>query len=148
MDDKKQKQIESLLESLSEEQIEQLESLLQKSSVTSRTTRKKRRRGKGRRKKRERQEAKEKAQEEAEVSEDFIAGIKLTASEKEELREAAKFDKERGVDKAPERPPKVKRSCFVEMKCRICGKTQNISPGLVPPEPSRYKCNTCACSAG
>ena len=148
MDDKKQKQIESLLESLSEEQIEQLESLLQKSSVTSRTTRKKRRRGKGRRKKRERQEAKEKVQEEAEVSEYFIAGIKLTASEKEELREAAKFDKERGVDKAPERPPKVKRSCFVEMKCRICGKTQNISPGLVPPEPSRYKCNTCACSAG
>ena len=46
----KKEQLQSLLDSLSPEQIEELQSLLQKSSVTSRDTKKKKRRGKRRRK--------------------------------------------------------------------------------------------------
>tara|TARA_R110002020_G_scaffold95727_2_gene229470 strand:- start:1384 stop:1848 length:465 start_codon:yes stop_codon:yes gene_type:complete len=154
MDDNSDKkdQMESLLESLSQEQIEQLESLLQKSSVTSRNTRKKRRRGKGRRKKRERERNKEETaptpSEEEPMEEDFTLGLRLTASEREELAEASKFDKEAGVTDAPERPKKVTKNCFVEIRCRICGNTNKVSRGLVPPEATRYKCNTCACSAG
>ena len=151
MDDKddKKAQMESLLESLSEEQIDQLAALLKKSSVTSRNTRKKRRRGKGRRKKREKEERKKSVESSEEpTKEDFTLGLRLTASEREELEEASKFDKEAGVRDAPERPKKAKKSCFVEITCRVCGSTNKVSRGLVPPEATRYKCNTCACSAG
>tara|TARA_R110000824_G_scaffold10866_1_gene47562 strand:+ start:53676 stop:54140 length:465 start_codon:yes stop_codon:yes gene_type:complete len=152
----KKEQLQSLISSLSPEQMEELEALLHKSSVTSRSTKKKRRRGKGRRKKREAAEAKEKRAEsekqetESPSADDFLKGLRLTAAEREELQEASQSDKEMGAHEAPQspRPPKKKVNHRVEVRCRICGKTEKVSPGIVPPERDRFKCNACCCSAG
>ena len=152
----KKEQLEDLLGSLSSEQIEELQSLLQKSSVTSRDTKKKKRRGKRRRKRREAAKAREEQQkleyqqkEEAPGDEDFLEGLRLTVEEKKQLEEASKSDKEMGAHAPRERPVKVKKGDNkVEMRCRVCGKTEKVSPGLVPPEKDRFKCNACCCSAG
>ena len=152
----KKEQLEDLLGSLSSEQIEELQSLLQKSSVTSRDTKKKKRRGKRRRKRREAAKAREEQQkleyqqkEEAPGDEDFLEGLRLTVEEKKQLEEASKSDKEMGAHEPRERPVKVKKGDNkVEMRCRGCGKTEKVSPGLVPPEKDRFKCNACCCSAG
>ena len=152
----KKEQLEDLLGSLSSEQIEELQSLLQKSSVTSRDTKKKKRRGKRRRKRREAAKAREEQQkleyqqkEEAPGDEDFLEGLRLTVEEKKQLEEASKSDKEMGAHEPRARPVKVKKGDNkVEMRCRVCGKTEKVSPGLVPPEKDRFKCNACCCSAG
>jgi hypothetical protein len=154
--DKKEK-LEDLLDSLSPEQIEELQSLLQKSSVTSRDTKKKKRRGKRRRKRREAAKAREerearKTQEKKQSpsAEDFLSGIKLTKAEREQLEEASKSDKAMGVHEPRDspRPRKNKTDHRVEMRCRICGKDERVSPALVPPERDRFKCNECCCRAG
>ena len=151
----KKEQLQSLLDSLSPEQIEELQSLLQKSSVTSRDTKKKKRRGKRRRKRREAAKAREEQQksspqqEKAPGDEDFLEGLRLTVEEKKQLEEASKSDKEMGAHEPRERPVKVnKGDNRIEMRCRVCGKTEKVSPGLVPPEKDRFKCNACCCSAG
>lgn len=156
--DNKKGQLEALLDSLSSEQIDELQALLEKSSVTSRETKKKKRRGKRRRKRREAAKAREKkenaqeAQEESESpsAEDFLQGLKLTKEEKRQLAEASKSDKEMGAHEPRELPlnPKKKADMRVEMRCRVCGKMEKVSPSLVPPEHDRFKCNTCCCSAG
>ena len=151
----KKEQLEDLLGSLSSEQIEELQSLLQKSSVTSRDTKKKKRRGKRRRKRREAAKAREEQQksspqqEKAPGDEDFLEGLRLTVEEKKQLEEASKSDKEMGAHEPRERPVKVnKGDNRIEMRCRVCGKAERVSPGLVPPEKDRFKCNSCCCSAG
>ena len=150
----KKEQLQSLLDSLSPEQIEELQSLLQKSSVTSRDTKKKKRRGKRRRKRREAAKAREEQQksspqqEKAPGDEDFLEGLRLTVEEKKQLEEASKSDKEMGAHEPRERPVKVnKGDNRIEMRCRVCGKAERVSPGLVPPEKDRFKCNSCCCSA-
>ena len=163
--DKKEK-LEDLLDSLSPEQIEELQSLLQKSSVTSRETKKKKRRGKRRRKRREAAKAREERQadviqeeRQADViqeegqspsAEDFLIGIDLTKAEREQLEEASKADKAMGAHEPRDNPRPVKNKADhrVEMRCRICGKDERISPALVPPERDRFKCNECCCRAG
>ena len=151
----KKEQLQSLLDSLSPEQIEELQSLLQKSSVTSRDTKKKKRRGKRRRKRREAAKAREEQQksspqqEKAPGDEDFLEGLRLTVEEKKQLEEASKSDKEMGAHEPRERPVKVnKGDNRIEMRCRVCGKAERVSPGLVPPEKDRFKCNSCCCRAG
>ena len=151
----KKEQLQSLLDSLSPEQIEELQSLLQKSSVTSRDTKKKKRRGKRRRKRREAAKAREEQQksspqqEKAPGDEDFLEGLRWTVEEKKQLEEASKSDKEMGAHEPRERPVKVnKGDNRIEMRCRVCGKAERVSPGLVPPEKDRFKCNSCCCSAG
>ena len=151
----KKEQLQSLLDSLSPEQIEELQSLLQKSSVTSRDTKKKKRRGKRRRKRREAAKAREEQQksspqqEKAPGDEDFLEGVRLPVEEKKQLEEASKSDKEMGAHEPRERPVKVnKGDNRIEMRCRVCGKAERVSPGLVPPEKDRFKCNSCCCSAG
>ena len=151
----KKEQLQSLLDSLSPEQIEELQSLLQKSSVTSRDTKKKKRRGKRRRKRREAAKPREEQQKsslqqaKAPGDEDFLEGLRLTVEEKKQLEEASKSDKEMGAHEPRERPVKVnKGDNRIEMRCRVCGKAERVSPGLVPPEKDRFKCNSCCCSAG
>jgi hypothetical protein len=154
----KKEQLESLLASLSPDEMEELEALLHKSSVTSRSTKKKKRRGKGKRKKREATKAKEQRVEREQSMEDspsistdeFLKDLRLTASEREELEEASRSDKEMGAHEPLQspRPQKKKADHRVEMRCRICGKTEKVSPGIVPPERDRFKCNACCCSAG
>jgi hypothetical protein len=152
----KKEQLASLLASLSPDQMEELEALLQKSSVTSRSTKKKKRRGKGKRKKREAAKTKEQQlASEQDVKDspstgEFLEGLSLTAAEREELQEASLSDKEMGAHEPLQNqsPPKKKAEHRVEIRCRICGKTEKVSPGIVPPERDRFKCNTCCCSAG
>ena len=150
----KKEQLESLLASLSPEEMEDLEALLQKSSVTSRNTKKKKRRGKGKRKRREATKAKDQPverehhMEDSPSTDEFLKDLHLTASEREELEEASRSDREMGAHDQNPRPPKKKTNHQVEMRCRICGKTEKVSPGIVPPERDRFKCNACCCSAG
>jgi hypothetical protein len=36
----------------------------------------------------------------------------------------------------------------VEVKCRVCGKSEKINPNILYDSPSRYKCNNCSRSPG
>ena len=81
------------------------------------------------------------------ASEDFMAKIHLTAVEKRELEAASKADAETKTntyDKFVKRTPVQK----IEVRCKSCGKVDNVYPSLVPPEKARYKCNSCSTHAG
>jgi hypothetical protein len=55
------------------------------------------------------------------------------------------------IDKLLTKHPPVARSREFEpisVKCRICGKTEEINPALISDSPTRYKCNNCSTSAG
>ena len=55
------------------------------------------------------------------------------------------------VDKQLSKHPPVARMRefeLVQVTCRICGKTETVSPGLVFEGSSRYKCNNCSTQAG
>jgi hypothetical protein len=47
-------------------------------------------------------------------------------------------------------PPTPRNRNFkpIQVTCRSCGKKENISPVLLYETPDRYKCNSCASSAG
>ena len=83
----KRKELVDLLESLSDDEVEAFEGLLKK-AVKSQP--KKRRRGRGRRRKKEY----EPPQKEEDA---FLDGVKLSAAEKAELKEAQQSDKEMGA---------------------------------------------------
>ena len=134
----KRKELVDLLGSLSDEEVEAFEGLLKK-AVKNQP--KKRRRGRGRRKK--------KIQESSpSTKDDFLDGIKLSSAEKAELKEAQKFDKEVGAYRTSDRMPSPSRNSKIDVTCRVCGKSQSVSPLLIPPERDRFKCNDCACKAG
>jgi hypothetical protein len=44
--------------------------------------------------------------------------------------------------------PRARRFKTVKATCRVCGKSEEINPGLVPESIDRYKCNKCSTSAG
>lgn len=39
-------------------------------------------------------------------------------------------------------------TAIIKVKCRVCGKTDTISPSLLFESPDRYKCNKCCTSPG
>ena len=47
-------------------------------------------------------------------------------------------------------PPTPRARLFecVEVKCRVCGKTEEVSPKLLPESLDRYKCNRCSSTEG
>jgi hypothetical protein len=53
-------------------------------------------------------------------------------------------------EKLAKHPPVARTREYepVSVKCRVCGKTENINPALVHDSPSRYKCNNCSTNAG
>jgi len=134
----KRKELVDLLASLSDDEVEAFEGLLKKAIKPNG---KKRRRGRGRRRKKE-YEAPPKKEDE------MLEGIKLTSAEKAELKEAQKSDREMGVYRPKQKMPSRTRNVKVEATCRVCGKTQSVSPLVIPPERERFKCNECACRAG
>jgi len=134
----KRKELVDLLESLSDDEVEAFEGLLKK-AVKSQP--KKRRRGRGRRRKKEY----EPPQKEEDA---FLDGVKLSAAEKAELKEAQQSDKEMGVYRPKQKMPSRTRNPKVEATCRVCGKTQNVSPLVIPPERDRFKCNDCSYKSG
>jgi transposase-like protein len=55
------------------------------------------------------------------------------------------------IDKKLAKFPPVSRARqfeMVEVKCRVCGRTETVSPSLVFEGLERYKCNNCSTSAG
>lgn len=55
------------------------------------------------------------------------------------------------IDKKLSKHPPVARARDFEtmrVRCRVCGKEEEVNPSLVTSEASRYKCNKCSISAG
>jgi hypothetical protein len=55
------------------------------------------------------------------------------------------------IDKVLNKNPPTPRSRsfkYINVKCRICGKSESISPSLLYEAPDRYKCNKCCLSPG
>jgi len=52
--------------------------------------------------------------------------------------------------KLAKHPPVARMREFepVEVTCRVCGRTEIVSPGLIFEGASRYKCNNCSTQAG
>lgn len=44
--------------------------------------------------------------------------------------------------------PRARPFRLVKVACRVCGKQEEVNPGLIPDSLDRYKCNKCATSAG
>jgi hypothetical protein len=55
------------------------------------------------------------------------------------------------IDKKLSKYPPTKRSrktSLIKVVCRVCGKKEDIVPGLLFDTPDRYKCNKCSKTAG
>ena len=128
--------LQEILDKLSEEELSTLGDLISKASNKPRN----RRRGRGKRKNKKKSPPLPKQP-------DFLDNIDLSADEQNELKTAAKFDKEKGVDKAKTHGTILKgRSVTkVSIQCMDCRKTLEVSPSLIPPERDRFKCNSCIC---
>jgi hypothetical protein len=44
--------------------------------------------------------------------------------------------------------PRERHFELVEVKCRICGKQEEVSPALITDSAGRYKCNNCSTNSG
>ena len=128
--------LQEMLDKLSEDELSTLGDLIGKASNKPRN----RRRGRGNRKKK-------KTSTPSPKQPNFLDNINLSADEQNELKSAAKFDKEKGVDKPKMHDIILKAPSFkkVSTQCMDCKKTFEISASLIPPERGRYKCNSCIC---
>ena len=133
------KELSEMLENLSPEELQSLSKLLSQVSNKSNN----RRRGKGTRKRKKKSKT-------PSPPTGFMDGVQLSSDEIREIDEASKSDKKMGLDKPKNGSiiPKGPGFQKVSVKCMSCGKGFEIAPALVPPESSRFKCNTCSCSAG
>ena len=133
----KKKDLQQILENLSEEELLTLTTLLGKAANKPRN----RRRGSGKRKK------KKKSAPRTSPTPDVIDDLQLTPEEQKELTEASKFDKEKGLDKPKRHGTMIpgRKHEKASVQCMECKKTFNISPSLIPLERDRYKCNSCIC---
>jgi len=134
------KELSEMLENLSPEELQSLSKLL--SQVSNKSSNRKRGRGTRKRKKRSKPPLSNKG--------GFMDGVQLSSDERREIDEASKSDKKMGLDKPKTESTIPKGPTFqkVSIKCMSCGKGFEVAPALVPPESSRFKCNTCSCSAG
>ena len=141
--------LQEMLDKLSEDELSTLGDLISKASNKPRN----RRRGRGKRKKQKSSTPSPKKKKTSTTSPspkqpNFLDSINLSADEQKELKEAAKFDKEKGVDKPKSHGtmiPKGPSFKKVSIQCMDCRKTLEISPALVPPERGRFRCNSCIC---
>ena len=67
----------------------------------------------------------------------------LNSSERAELNEATKADKE---NQSSQRSPRTRKSQTVEVECRSCGEQREVSSAVVY-DTSRWKCNNCSSKA-
>jgi len=101
------------------------------------------------------------SEEETEGSEEeFSAPIKTRGSKTRPKQAKNKFTdmpehnmhkEDVAIDKKLAKFPPVSRARqfeMVEVKCRVCGRTETVSPSLVFEGLDRYKCNNCSTSAG
>tara|TARA_R100000995_G_scaffold37301_1_gene17155 strand:- start:29995 stop:30480 length:486 start_codon:yes stop_codon:yes gene_type:complete len=71
--------------------------------------------------------------------EDFMDEAVFSSSERAELEEAKASDE---ANKSVRKSPRSRKSSMVDVRCRLCGKEESVSPALVH-DPSRYLCNDC-----
>ena len=129
--------LQEMLDKLSEDELSTLGDLISKASNKPRN----RRRGRGKRKKK-------KTSTPSQKQPNFLDNINLSTDEQNELKEAAKFDKKKGVDKPKSHGtmiPKGPSFKKVSIQCMDCRKTLEVSPALIPPERGRFRCNSCIC---
>ena len=100
------------------------------------------------------------ASEEEDSEEEFSAPIKTRGSKRRPKQTKNKFTdmpennmhkEDVAIDKKLAKFPPVSRARefeMVEVKCRVCGRTETVSPALVFEGLERYKCNNCSTSAG
>lgn len=94
------------------------------------------------------------------AEEEFSAPIKTRGSKTRPKQAKNKFTdmpehnmhkEDVAIDKKLAKFPPVSRARqfeMVEVKCRVCGRTETVSPSLVFEGLERYKCNNCSTSAG
>lgn len=66
------------------------------------------------------------------------------------MKEANMHKNDTEIDKKLSKYPPTQRARefkLLEVKCRVCGKTEKVPPGLVE-STTRYKCNKCSTSPG
>lgn len=66
------------------------------------------------------------------------------------MKEASMHKDDIAIDKKLSKQPPIERSRNykpISVRCRVCGKTEEVSPGLVE-SMDRYKCNKCATCPG
>jgi hypothetical protein len=66
------------------------------------------------------------------------------------MQEMYMFKDDAAIDKKLSKNPPIPRTRHFEpitVKCRVCGRSEQINPGLVY-DPSRYKCNNCSIAQG
>jgi hypothetical protein len=44
--------------------------------------------------------------------------------------------------------PRARKFSMIKVVCRVCGRREEVSPGLIQDSVDRYKCNKCSTSAG
>jgi hypothetical protein len=44
--------------------------------------------------------------------------------------------------------PRTRKFKPVKVSCRVCGRSESVSPSVIPESAERYKCNRCSGSAG
>ena len=71
---------------------------------------------------------------------EMMDDMSLSSAERQELEEAAASDK--ANTKARRSPRNRRPSSKIDVKCRICGIEESISPALAS-DVSRYMCNNC-----
>lgn len=67
-----------------------------------------------------------------------------------DMQEMYMFKGDAAIDKKLSKNPPIPRTRHfdpITVKCRICGRSEQVNPGLVY-DPSRYKCNNCSISQG
>lgn len=74
-----------------------------------------------------------------------------SANKFEKMAEFRMHKDDREIDKKLSVVPPVARMRdfdFVDVVCRICGKSESIPPALLHDAPGRYKCNNCSTQSG
>lgn len=69
----------------------------------------------------------------------------------DEMMEKNLHKEDLAVDKLLSKyPPTTRSRSFVpvDVKCRVCGRQENINPALLNDAPNRYKCNRCSKEPG
>ena len=67
-----------------------------------------------------------------------------------EMQEMYMFQDDAAIDKKLSKNPPIPRTrhfSSITVKCRVCGRSEEVNPGLVY-DSSRYKCNNCSSTQG
>lgn len=72
-----------------------------------------------------------------------VLGIDLSSLHKEDILIDKKLSQSSSNNKMRRSP-----CTLIDVKCRVCNKTEKINPSLLFESASRYKCNTCSSSPG